>query len=107
MLAVGLVGIGIHLFWPTMPIATPFAAIALGSTLAIAYQFPGRVILLVNLFAYASLYLLLLTALADLVGRSQPQGFTLSQIVDLGISAAVILLVCKKCVSRSLFRQVS
>jgi hypothetical protein len=98
-IAVGLAGACGYLLNPSLPIATAVALIALGATIITVRQFPRCSLLYVHFAVYATLYLLIVGAMGDLVSRSSATGFSLAQSADLSASAAIMLFVAKMCVT--------
>jgi hypothetical protein len=103
LIAIGVAALLLHLCWSVMPIATAFAFVALGSTIATLARFrrvaAGSGIIAIHLFVYMSLYLLLIGAICDASLRSPHDGLTLLQGVDFGVSAMVMAVVVRTCVA--------
>ncbi len=86
-----------------LPVATGYALVAMGATHSTIGRYRGvpalRCMLLLNFFTYACLYVLLLCAVCDLVSRKAGTGVGLAQPLDIGISALVMVLVARRCLS--------
>jgi hypothetical protein len=106
LMALGVAMLIMNAGWPAWPVATGVSLIALGATKTLlgrplSASLP-RVAIAVHLFVYASLYLLFIGALCDASIRAPRNGLTLSQVIDLGLSAGVMAFVARTCVAATI-----
>jgi hypothetical protein len=89
-----------------LPIAIGFALVALGATGATVCHpcAEGRSVIVVHLVTYVTLYFLLLCAMWDLATRNEHGGLRIVQMLDVAISAALMILVAYRCLSTVLER---
>jgi hypothetical protein len=103
LIAAGLAALLIQVRWPDLPVATSLALIALGTTLETVGGFRraanGPGIIAVHLFVYASLYLFFIAAICDASMRQSHGGLSLIAIIDFGMSAGVMAVVARLCIT--------
>jgi hypothetical protein len=103
LIAVGLAMLLAQACWTSMPMASAAALIALGATIETVERTrrtsSAPAILATHLFVYAGLYSLIVGAIFDTSMRDTLGRLTLSQVVDLGLSAGLMALVVRLCVA--------
>jgi len=103
LIAVGMVALLANALWHSLPVAVPFSLVALGATTATIYRLRHSGALsctvVIHLTVYLSLYVLLIGAICNAASRSHAAGLTISQLIDLGLSTAIMAHVAKNCVA--------
>jgi hypothetical protein len=106
LIGIGLLTLLSRSIWQAAPMATAFAIIALGATIATA-NLPqiarSRTIIGVQVFVYASLYLLFVGAFCDAAVRGPSGALTIAQLIDLTVSTGVMASAARSGVA-ALFR---
>jgi hypothetical protein len=103
LIAAGLAILLVQVRWPDVPAATSLALIALGTTIETicgrrrTANRPGSIT--AHFFVYVSLYLLFIAAICDASMRRSHDELSLIAIIDLGLSAGVMLFVARLCVA--------
>ncbi|MEX0613412.1 MAG: hypothetical protein WD738_11930 [Pirellulales bacterium] len=86
-------------WWPALPVATAYAFIALGATLATVDRFRGaaalRFLVVTHLFVYVSLYFLFVGAVCHAAISGAQNGLAFLQGFDFGVSAVVMAQVVR------------
>ncbi len=103
LIAVGIAMLFAQFCWTVTPVATAVAIIALGATITTVSR-PHRAVSLrvgiaVHLLVYTCLYLLFIGAICDASMRGPRDGLTFLQGIDFGVSAALMGLVVKRCLT--------
>ena len=98
-IAAGLAILLTATWWPAMPVVTAMALVALGATATTIARLRGaaafRTLMAAHLFVYVSLYLLFVGAVCHAALTGPQDGLTFLQGLDLGVSAAVMMLVAR------------
>lgn len=103
MIAFGLLIILVQACWPTVPVVSGMAMIALGATVVTIDRMTSAVArhitTVANLFTYLSLYLLFLGAVYHAAARGPRGRLNVLQWFDVGLSAALMTVVVCLCVA--------
>jgi hypothetical protein len=98
-IALGLTILIAHVVFPLLPIATAFAIVALGASLAIVSRSARRTVIASNLLVYAFLYLLFVGAICDGAIRTSARSLSILQTIDLGLSAGIMAFISRTCLT--------
>jgi hypothetical protein len=100
----GLTILLVQIIWIAMPVATAFALVAFGASMALCNRvqhlgWPRDYLLIAHLLTYVVLYLLLIAAMIDVEFRAPAARLSTAQYLDLILSAIVMANATRTCVA--------